>query len=368
MEKPSPGDLRRIFDETVPGTAHPDESVLRTYPVRDQAVESHLFLCRPCRETLVRIHRARRRAYLSWAAAASLLLAAFLAWRPAQDPFPGPASGIATGPLAGAPLLLSPAEMKGEGEALIGGSILVTSGPGTLLLRGREAWSLERGGLLAETAGEGFTLRAKGLEITLLEGALSVDAPREEGLAALLSSAWAEEGVVQVTLHRGRCRLRTPAETREVSEPSGWAWDGASLLPAAPRPLASRWTALEAGGPVRESRRILLPAPGEAAYVLEVLVRKRDAGAEAAAVFEAAGKGWELPLGGDLLPAGDAWRRLRISAGPDGCRVVLGSLEAVAGTAGTLPGRLPPLPRAGVGLRAWGGEIEFGAARWRPEP
>lgn len=347
--------LRRAFASMEGPSPHPD---LRAFlsGSRTGEAEAHLASCDPCRRGLVALHRRRR--IPLWAAAASILLALGL-FQAYQSPRPLPPASLPFRPAP--PVGLSPPELRG-GEALHGPSALLTLEPGGRVRRKGQAWELLQGTLLAETGGETVPLAVGSLELELLEGALSLEAGKGRPTAFLLAEAWASEAGVRVTLHRGRAR----AGARMLEGPSGWSWDGSNLESAPARPEPSSWTALDPGPPLRESRRVLLPSPPAQGYVLEALIRKRDLRAESAASFEAFGQGWEIPLGGDLLPAGEAWRRLRVTVDPAGCQVFLGGKEALRETASTLPLKASPVVPDGSGIRAWGGAVEIRDARWRP--
>ena len=79
------------------------------------------------------------------------------------------------------------------------------------------------------------------------------------------------------------------------------------------------------------------------------------------------GKGWSVPLGANMMGAGEGWWRLRVSVDASSSRVLLGDREVAGYAASELPRKLMPGPR-GLGLKAWGGVIEVKDARWRPLP
>lgn len=272
-----------------------------------------------------------KRSLLPWAAAAAALVAAGLLWpRKPQAPLPVPS--------VAAPLR----------EVTAGRSVLVTLAEGASARVSGSTVRLEKGLIRIESPGEKVTLEAGALKVELAEGELLAErAPVRTSL--ILRDAWAGDDAVRLTLVRGIARVgdRILKAGESLGEPLAWRETG--------------WTSLDA------SPRILLTAP-PAHYVLEALVRKRQESAEVEAVIVASGKGWSVPLGANLMSAGEGWWRLRISVDAASARVLLGDREVAAYAPSELPRKLMPAAAQGVGLKAWGGVVEVKDARWRPLP
>ena len=84
--------------------------------------------------------------------------------------------------------------------------------------------------------------------------------------------------------------------------------------------------------------------------------------------FAAGGKGWEVPVGANLLPSGEGWSRLRISTGTSVCAISLGGRSLLSLGVSELARNVVPAPAPEVALRAWGGAVEVREPRWRALP
>ena len=169
-----------------------------------------------------------------------------------------------------------------------------------------------------------------------------------------------------LTLRQGRALAKTPAGPLALQEGGSYRLSQGRLEAcAAPRWILQRaWIPLQAPASIRNATRALLAEPARE-YVLEVFVRKRSTDAELGLLFPAAGRAWQIPAGNNVLPSDEAWHRLRISRDSERCRITLGERVLLDRPLGDVGLEALPASGPGVSLRAWGGEIELGSARWR---
>lgn len=319
-------------------------------PAEAQALSAHLADCAACRtlrEESAAVSRKLvagakaletswplrpKRSFLPWAAAAAVLLTAVLFWPPKPQPS-----------LPSAPV------QAPSRELLAGRSALVTLAEGASARVAGATVRLERGTLRIESPGEKVTLEAGALRVELSDGELLAEV-RPARAAWLLRDAWASESEVRLTLVRGSARFgeRILKGGESLGPPLSW-------------PETGSWKSLP------PSTGILLPAP-PSRYVFEALVRKRQDSAEIEAVFTADGKGWSVPVGANLMSAGEGWWRLRVSVDASSSRVLLGEREVACYALSALSHKLLSNPSQGVGLKVWGGVVEVRDARWRPLP
>ena len=371
--------LREIWASEPAQASHPGEKALAAWlcgPSAFPSTEAHLAACGPCLEVLIRMKSGRRarRAWIPLSAAAALLGVAFLwqAGREAPSSSPGPgSSSVPLRPPAPLPALGAPwVAAEGDAEVVLGDSVLAVLRKGALVRRGEDprSLSLEGGMLLLETPGERITLKAGSLTAEMDEGRLLTERrqPPGPGWGSLSSAQAAEEDKILLRVLEGSARVSIPLEQRTLKAGESVCLEGGRLVPAEGPPdwAPPAWRDLEASCTVRDSTQILLPEAGSA-YVFEALLRKRSPFAETGLVFQALGEGWEIPLGENLLPAREGWRRLRLESGPGWCRAVVGGSLLVDSPATGLGLRLLKGKAQGVGLKAWGGDLEVRRARWR---
>ncbi len=356
---------------------HPAEEALLGYleGAREESLEAHLAACRRCRQALMGLQDltrgapARDRRWLPLAAA-SLLLTASAWWLASRHPdaavAPPPASEPLASGVSGALPLPGPGEVwnaaEGDAEALAGDAVLLALRRGGILRVGKQELTLEKGVLFVESHGERVTLRLGTLgtwKVEMDEGLLAAEVPAAPAFSWLLGEACAAEAPdVRLTLVRGLARLTGPTGAREIrageslGEPLRWT--------------EAPWIPLAEGvSAVRDGARVFLKDPPEGGYVFEALIRKRAASAEAGVLFQVLGRSWEVPVGGNLLAAKEGWSRIRVQADASGCSVALGGRLLVSCAAGQLERKLCGASERGVGLRAWGGDLEVRDARWR---
>lgn len=303
--------------------------------------------------------KASRRSWMPWAAAAAVLLAAGLwAWR-----LPDRGSPAVTVPPSSAPVSPREARLPGAGmvaasaleEWVLGPTATAALAPGSrggLDARGR--FRLEEGLARVETSGEAVHISIGEEILEVLDGALALQAGSRK-LSWLLREAEAGGGDWGVTVLRGTAKAGD--RILKAGESLG---SGASLEDF------RGWNPLTASeGLFRNGARTLLPAEAPSAYVAEFRVRKRQSSAEGALLFRAGGKPREVVLGGQLPSSG--WVRLRLEISAARVRLLVGGRTSFACTPGgldvlTYPSEHP----AALSLKAWGGDLEIGEARWRP--
>jgi hypothetical protein len=277
---------------------------------------------------------------------------------------------------AAAVLVGSEAIVGASGSELVAGSLLelmvgsagqVAMAPGSRgCLDGSGSFRLEEGSAWVEAAGEPLRIALAGWDGTLeLQDAevLVHAGPAPVVRASLfLGTAWGEEGAWGITVLRGEALVRAGAETRRLTA-------GQALgVPAAIQDPRG-WTCVP-GGPwsVRDGLQAFLPSSQTGLglpCVAEIVLRKKDSAAEAALLFEAGGRTWQVPLGVHL-PMARSWLRLRLELGGDRVRVLAGDTEILRCAAGALASFSYPVPeKAAWGLKAWGGDVEVREARWR---
>lgn len=380
----TPEDLKRSWDSAPDPGVHPSEEAILAFldSGRDRAaVEAHLARCSACAGSLAglldlcRAPSSPDRRWIPFAAAAGLLAAAAL-WR--QTPPPAPEEGSAPAP----PAAFRPGPIPSPGglwasgeedaEAVLGDSVHALLRRGGVLRREAGAplrAALERGAVLLDSPGENVALSIDGLAATFSDAALLAERLDASGLSLLLREARAGSSpCVRVKALRGNVQLGFPGGTRVLKEGEQALFPDGALAPAGIAPWAPDrgWIPLAGGLRIRDDRRSLLdPAPA-GGYVFEALLRKRQAAAEVGLAFHAGGRGWEIPVGDNLLAAGEPWKRLRIEASPAGCRILLGSREILRRGAGELAREAWPREEGGIGLKAWGGDLEVREARWHP--
>ena len=335
---------------------------------RREAVETHALTCPACLETLrtAASHGQARPARAGWlaAAAALLLLAGLGAWRLSRPGIPFPPSPPLAVPVPISALrLLRPGETWECGEALAGRAILLELEPGGLAKCDKGELLLERGLLRIETPGEALVLRIGGLKAEMSQGILLAEALPVKTSGLFREALAGEAPGARITLLSGSVRLETPEGSLTLQP--GQSYGGAPLA----WPGKGVWTILaERQLSFRESSRTLLASPPAGGYLFEALVRKRQESAELGIRFAAGGKGWEVPVGANLLPTGEGWSRLRISAGSSACAISLGGRSLLSLLVLELSRNVVSAPSPEVALRAWGGEIEIREARWRALP
>lgn len=306
----------------------------------------HLASCAGCRAELGALASPARRSPLPFALAAGLLLAlaGFLAWQsggktPAPAPVP-PAAGI-----------------RAEGEILLGAAGEAVLAPGSLARTEGATLRLERGGAWVEARGEEVRLEASGMEgwVLLKEGRVSLVAAGQEA-SLLLREARAGEGwglrVVEGEAEwvRAEGRLALPA--------------GTLLGRGAPGSGPSQGWRAGSGGRVRQGVLVMAPGLERASYVAEALIRKGDREAEAAILFRAGGRGWQVPLGVHL-PV-NTWVRVRVEVATGSVRIWAGGRSILSETPERLALQAYPVEGGHAwAVKAWGGDLEARGARWR---
>lgn len=385
MDLPDPDALRRAWADMPAPSGHPSEEALLGYLENGAgraALEAHLARCAACRETLKALlvlsrgpaGALPRRAW-PWAVAAALLLVAGGWWlsRPlspsgSSEDFPS-APGVEV--LAETPAGPDWVADRGDLEGVAGRSVSLALRRGGALRVAEAGGAVEihlMGGTLhLESPGEPVRLLAGGVLVAFEEAELAAGLEGAPGgdNAWLVRSALADEaGPFHLSVLSGEVRLlsRTLRAGQSVRV-------GGGILEEAP-PVTWRrsdWQLLEGVRlVVRDAARTLLDSPPATGYVLEAMVRKRDAQAEMSLCFEALGRAWEVPVGANLLGVQDRWTRVRIEVGPWRTRLVVGGRELIRVPTAELPLKLSPRPeRKGVGLRAWGGDLEIRSVRWR---
>lgn len=310
---------------------------------------------------LVKAPRPRR---LAWrAAAAALLLAAAGAWslwRPAVRPEPSPPTPSPSAVAQPRFLVLGQA----ASAELAPGSRLVPAGGNGL------SFALESGEARLESLGERLELSVGKLCVSFEEG--QIEAGWQTAAAVTggwLPSAWAEaSGTPFVRVIRGRAGLRLGAGPERWLE-AGWeaspAGEDLRLRQADTGPSGWR-SLLESERALRGEVWAPEVPPGEE-YRFEAVLRKSAPGAECAVIFPAGGACYEIALG-SALPKG-GWIRVAMEVRQGRATVVAGPhVLADAGLA-ELPLKAYPAPAgAGLGVRAWGGDVVLQSARWRAMP
>lgn len=355
-----PGALRAFLD----GSRNPESEV-------------HLASCGACRSALVALGRSRKGEAATplsrwagrarWVAAAALLVSAGVFWGVSRSGVPSPVSS-----LTGAAVRK---EATGS-ERVLGASGKVCATPGASWSRAEDgAVLLERGALVLEAFGERAVLLLPGLVAETSEGVLAAEAGGEARTSAwtgFLAEALAESPTGRLTVVSGHAHVRAEGSTVDVDLGPGASVraERGALLACAP--VAWRgpdWSSpLRSEGLLRDAQEILLPQPPPEGCVLEVLVSKRSERAELGAILQAGGRGYLAVLGSNLLGLGEGWTLLRVSCGHGRVRVTVGEKDVLDLPEADLETRFPVEAAAGVGLKAWGGEIAFRRARWRPLP
>lgn len=402
MGDPFQDALRRIWASPgppIPEGPHPpepsDEALLAYLQDRqgrrdeaDAAMEAHLVACPECRRTLIELHRLLPSRTLApavrqwrWAAAA-VLAASAAGWALSRNapsvPVPALSAGAPTLPRTGPPPRPGTLWEAGasDAEVVLGDAIWARLGRGGALriaATGSEL-SLERGAVVVESVEEPVVLRVGPMTAEWQEGTVGASREAEKPAAcAWLASARADAGEGPcLVAFSARVRVTCGPEALELSPGQGVRLSEGRLVPG---PGEAAWTGPARPAypacPVRRVRdgeiALALPPPGPPArYVLEALVRKGAEEAEAGLLFPAGGGAWMVPLGPRALPA-DRWVRLRLEAGPEGCRLTAGGRAVASLQAAEMPMRLQPAEGAGVRLRAWGGEVEVRDVRRREE-
>lgn len=372
--EPEQNVLRQAWASMEGAGAHLTDEAILAYleGTREVAAEAHLASCPVCTRSLLELRRLvgktaapRPAGIRPWAAAAALLLAV-AAWQLLRIPKTAPPS--APGPQV-APETREPSGLpqpgsvwkavEADAESVLGESVCASLRQGSRLRLGLSPleMTLEGGALLLESSGEAVMLRLGEIQATMTDGALAAEMP-PASVAWLLRDARASEAP-RLTVLRGQALLGTGQMLAA----------GQSLGQAASWQGSASWTRLLANGEVakvRDAARLFLQDPPEAGYVFEALVRKLERRAEAGLVFRAGGSGWEAPLGENLLPAQAGWSRVRIEAGQGWCMATVGMRKVVSRPVPELGRELASSGERGVGLKAWGGDLEVREARWRP--
>lgn len=236
---------------------------------------------------------------------------------------------------------------------------------GGLRLEAGEAW--------VETAGDPVRIRAAGLPgpVELLDGAMSVrigsQSPRAGRAGLFLREAVAgEEAGGEIVVVRGEARLEGGPVLR-AGDAHRWG-GGAGGVAGGPIDLGRdprAWRMLAGPQRIREALRDLaregLPPP----FAAEAVLCKKDRSAEAALVFRARGRAWQVPLGAHL-PVERGWVRLRLEAGGGRVRVLAGGREILECAEAELEARAYPAAEgASLGILVWGGDVEVREARAR---
>lgn len=212
---------------------------------------------------------------------------------------------------------------------------------------------LESGSAWVESCGDPVRVRMADRLLELVDGAaLFRMAPRRTLSWIAEARAADEDSFVQVA--RGRVRiLEGPGAGTERVPEGGDVRDFRGWRPLLPGPLSVR------------DKNLALPIPeGQAAWTAEILVRESVPSAEAALLFPAGGKPWEVPLGAYLT---GEWTRLRLEQRDGRVRLTAGRLEYFSVPLQGLSDKAYLAPGArGLALKVWGGNVEVREARWRP--
>jgi hypothetical protein len=357
---------------------------------REEALETHLGACISCRKALVELSElagARAPAPASswawrWAAASVLLFLGGLAWRwrEAREPsplpsapYPGTAAFLPSAlPVAGGEWAAEQTDATGTiGEA---SSLCLRKGGRLRMIRtSPPSLRLASGSLWVETEGEALTLEAGDLSISLSRGALVAEVldPSPARGAWLMREALAGNPVpeVRVRVLEGEATLLSDGgnAARVLASGLSLARRGGAWVEGQGPSWPGPWHPLGQGVlTLKDSGKVLLEDPPASGYVFDALVRKRRPSAELGALFEAGGRGWEVPVGSGLLPAREGWTRLRIAVGGGRAKVSMEGREVLALPVDALDRKVRPRSERGVGVRAWGGNLEVCGARWRP--
>jgi hypothetical protein len=220
--------------------------------------------------------------------------------------------------------------------------------------------TLHAGALAVESLGESVELRVGDLVATFQDAEVSLEAvlPAEPH-AWLMRSAYAAAPEGRLAVWRGQATLRLGQEARVLE--AGQAFpEGASGIWRG----CDAWTPCPASGKLRDAA-LDLPGPPEDEVLIEALVRKAEERAELGVGIPVGGVRYELPTGAGL-GTGEGWTLLRVALQGGWCRVTVGEAVVVSCPRADLPRVTSQVPGRGLGLRAWGGDIEVKHARWKP--
>jgi hypothetical protein len=184
-----------------------------------------------------------------------------------------------------------------------------------------------------------------------------------------VASAWAEEGPGEVLLavRRGRLKVLSGAR-RTILGPGqgmrlrGEAWSEDPRLSGRAWWGRGGWKGI-VSTPVllRDSARDFPEIPAGRDFVLEALVRKRDPSAELGLRIPFKGRTYEVPVGASLKGEG----RVRVEVASGCCLAWAGGDCLVRCRLEDLGDRASEGAGSGVGLRAWGGDLEIREVRCR---
>lgn len=327
--------------------------------IRNVLKDAPLLLARP---TL-----PRRKPLWPWAAAAALLV-----WfgisriAPEKTRIGGQPPRTTQAPVP-PPVLRGSCQAEAEDlEGVVGRSVLVSLRRGSALAVEGPVLTLKRGACRVDAPGEAVSLKAGGSLLNLTDAAVSLEILEKTTSFSWLGSAHAaEEPEVRIAVWRGRVE----AAGRTLDAGQGAMLRGQRLIPDA-QALETAWKgiggwlALESVS-LRNSIQEFLPYPPAEGYVLEALVRKRVPTAELGLRLPAADGVYEFPLGALLPPSEAAWTRLRVECHRGWCRAAAGQAELVSCPLSDLGNTGRRAEGQGVGLRAWGGDVEVKEVRWR---
>lgn len=312
----------------------------------------------------------RVRTWPWWLGAAAVLLLCIKLLRPEAVPVrPPQGSGQAVEVEAVPPPLLQGfcrAETE-DLEGVLGRSVLAALRKGGVLDARGARPVLIRGALHLDAPGEAMTLKAGEALLTFEDASLTLEIMGRPAPLAWLASVFAEDGAgVRVAVWRGSVEATIGGSPKTtLKEGQGALIQGGRLIPE----QTSGWRGTEGWMPLepapfslRDAARELLHEPPQG-YVLEALVRKRLPVAELGVRMPGASGVYELPVGGSLQAA--AWTRLRLERRRGWHRISLGSSEVLSGPESRLRRAGALVEGKGVGLRAWGGDVEVKQVRWR---
>ncbi len=318
--------------------------------------------------------------WIAAAAAAGLALYCRVTWLgPGEGPQASPQATPATRAPISSPIVfqgLCKAE-SGDRDGVVGRSVLASIRQGGTLRVEGSRLELVSGALHLDSPGEAVSVQAASGLLALEDGEVSLELLRKPGTLSWLASAYADQAEeapwIRLVVWRGQASLVLGGEKTSLQAGQGVLMEGGrltldkSLRSAAWRGLTGWVDLVHEPLVLKDSARDFLSVPhqdGKKGYVLEVLLRKRVPIAELSLRLSSEAGTFEFPVGA-YLTASEQWTRIRLECQGGWCRASVGSSEIVS-CAGTALERMGlRMEAGGVGLRAWGGDVEVKEVRWR---